>query len=109
MNIHALDLTCAAMTSVGVVAQLPATTGGESGLLELILRSGATGILGAICYVLIREGRKTNEATEAAHKEAVRMIEQAHKEASEKFAGSVDRLVSGVEKMVTHCSERNAK
>ena len=92
MTTHtALELSGASLAGLVTVAQIPS----GDGLLELVLKTGAVGIIGAICVVLIRENRKTIES-----------IESAHREASEKFERSVERVANSVERMIEHCAAK---
>ena len=88
-----LELSGTALAGLVTVAQIPSP---EGGLLELLLKTGAVGIVGIICIVLIRENRKTIEA-----------IESAHKEAATRFEKSTDSITESVERMVEHCAGKN--
>lgn len=95
MTTHtALELSGTALAGLVTVAQIPAPS---DGVLELLLKTGAVGIVGAICIVLIRENRKTIESIESSHKETASRLEK-----------SVDKLASSVNRMVEHCAEKNA-
>jgi hypothetical protein len=111
MSLHGTDIAAGAVAGLFTLAQVDVP---GAGLLEMLIKAGASGIVGAVCIVLIRENRKQNQASEDSHKEAVRLIEASHKEASEKFDKGMDRLCASVdrqavsmEKMVAHCAAKN--
>ena len=104
MSLHGTDIAAAAIAGMFTVAQVDIP---GAGLLELIVKAGASGVVGAVCIVLIRENRKQNQASEDAHQEAVRLIEASHKEASEKFDKGMERLTNSIDKMVQHCAAKN--
>ena len=89
----ALQASGVALAGLGTVAQIPSPDGG---LIEIILKAGAVGVVGIICIVLIKENRKTIEA-----------IESAHKEAATRFEKATDRITESVERMVEHCAGKN--
>ena len=106
------------LAGVAVVAQM---TGIDTGLdapklVDVVLRAGPSGVLGAITvYALYRSG-KTTEMLATTFKETLTGVESAHKEASKQFSEDVDRLVAAdsrrmevLDKALQHCASKNGR
>ena len=102
---HAAEVGVLALGGVASVAQLNGVdVGADTGLLADLIKLGATGVLGFICYLLIRENRKAVVDAATQHKAAVEAqaktfqeIMQRVVQASEHQASTAAATVSSVE------------
>lgn len=105
---HALEIgTGLGAAGLVTVAQLDAS---EGSLLQGFLKLGAAGVLGLICYFLIRENRKqiadmqaehgkivarmceAQEATAQAHAATIGNVEAAHRDSGQRYESAVQEL-----------------
>ena len=106
------------LAGVAVVAQMSGIDTGLDApkLVDVVLRAGPSGVLGAITvYSLYRAG-KTAEMLADTFKQTLTNVEESHKAASRQFSEDVDRLVAAdsrrmdvLDKALQHCASKNGR
>ena len=106
------------LTGIAVLAQVSGIDTGidTPKLVDVILRAGPSGVLGAITVYSLYRGSKTAEMLAATFKDTLTNVEESHKAASEKFSEDVDRLVAAdsrrmdiLDKALQHCASKNGR